>query len=332
MSDYDYAISWFVISPLAVVTDGLAILVITHYFPFFHGTDVTLISLFVAMAGNAMLVLTIPAYLKITGNVWSSNLCYGYVWCVLTVRVSQMLSLMVLSIHWSTLLKLSAQKKRYVSTKYLKFTVAFVWVVSAIFGILPILGAANNDFNATNNCKFLAFNLGTGYALFFLIFNTVSMFVSVLCCCDSMMLIRHIKTIAGSKYQTGRFQLPDRRADLPMHAGSSMAERYHRLQFAWDLSKFAMIFVFLTVGINHFPFTVRIYIYHYVTIDFSLLRRMSMGVLMNPLEETVGTSSFKHIFKANMSRFPSTSKKRQQQTVINTIKFTLLNSQKIYCM
>lgn len=262
MSEYGYAISWFTLSPLAVVTDVLGIIVITHYFPFFHGTDVTLISLMVSMAGNAMFVLTIPAYLEINGKQWTPSLCYGFVWCVLTIRVAQLLSLMVLSIHWSTLLKLSAQNKRYVSTKYLKFTVAFVWVFSAIFGILPILGVASADFNSLNSCKFLAFNLGIGYALFFLIFNTVALFVSILCCCDSMMLIKHVKNIAGSKYQTGRFQLPDRRSDIPIHAGSSMAERYHRLQFAWDLSKFAMVFVLFASTINHLPCTVSwFYIY-----------------------------------------------------------------------
>lgn len=256
MSSHGYAISWFTLSPVAVVTDVLAIVVITHYFPFFHGTDVTMISLLVSMAGNAMFVLTIPAYLDLNDKPWNPNLCLGYLWCVLTIRLAQMLSIMVLSVHWSTLLKLSAQNKRYVSTKYLKFTVAFVWVFSAIFGILPVIGAANSDFNSGNTCKFMAFNLGQGYALFFLIFGAVAIFVSILCCCDSMLLIKHIKSIAGTKYRPDRFHLPDKRADMPLHAGTSMTEKYHRLQFAWDLSKFALIFVLLVIAINHFPYLV----------------------------------------------------------------------------
>lgn len=251
MYSFGIGLSWMIISPVALVTDILAIIVIAHYFPFFHGTDITLISIFIAMAGNAFLVLPIPAYLLIRGHQWTSNLCIGYSWCVLTLRLAQLLSLMVISIHWSTLLKMSAQKKKYFSTKFLKVTVVFIWICSAIFGLLPLIGVASDEFDKNNKCKFLAFGIGTGYSLFFLIIIMVSMFVSVLCASDAMILIKHMKSVAKTKYQAGRFHIPDRRADLPIQGNSSLAERYHRLQFACDLSRFVLIFVILSFAGNH---------------------------------------------------------------------------------
>ncbi|KAL4220939.1 hypothetical protein ACF0H5_019205 [Mactra antiquata] len=202
------------------------------------------------MAGNAILVLPIPAYLQIRDQQWTSSLCIGYSWCVLTFRLAQLLSLMVISIHWSTLLKMSAQKKKYFSTKFLKVTIVFIWICSAIFGLLPLIGVASDDFYENNKCKFLAFGIGTGYGLFFLIIIMISTFVSILCASDAMVLIKHMKAVAKTKYQAGRFHIPDRRADLPIQGNSSLAERYHRLQFAWDLSRFVLIFVVLSFAGN----------------------------------------------------------------------------------
>ena len=256
MIDFGIAITWMIISPLAFVTDVFAIVVIAHYFPFFHGTDVTLISILTAMAGNAVFVLPIPAFLELSGRSWNPSLCIGYLWCVFTFRLSQILSLMVISIHWSTLLKMSAQKKKYFSTKFLKITIVFIWICSAIFGILPLIGVADDEFNEKGTCKFLAFNVGGGYGLFFLIIIFTAMFVSILCASDAMILIKHMKVVAKTKYQAGRFHIPDRRSELPLHGNSSLAERYHRLQFAWDLSKFSLVFVILSFTVNNFPYAV----------------------------------------------------------------------------
>lgn len=257
MIDFGIAVSWMIISPVALVTDIIAIVIVSHYFPFFHGTDVTLISILIAMAGNAILVLPIPAYLEIKDDKWTSNLCIGYAWCVLTFRMAQILSLMVMSIHWSTLLKMSAQKKKYFSTKFLKITIVFIWICSVIFGLLPLIGIVGSEFNQeATSCQFLAFNIGAGYGFYFLIIIFTAMFVSVLCASDAMILIGHMKVIAKTKYQTGRFHIPDRRADIPMHENSSLAERHHRLQFAWDLSKFALVFVLLAFSINQLPYAV----------------------------------------------------------------------------
>jgi len=66
MSSYDttlksaHAVIYFVISPLALLADILAIFVIAHYFPYYHGTGVALISVISAMVGNTIVALPIP--------------------------------------------------------------------------------------------------------------------------------------------------------------------------------------------------------------------------------------------------------------------------------
>ena len=268
MVDYAHALSWMIISPVAVLTDILAIITIAHYYPFFHGTDVMLTSLLSAMTANAVLVLPIPAFLELKGMPWNPSLCIGYTWCFITFRLAQIMSLTGMSVHWSAMLKVSAEKRNYFSTKSLKICTVFIWVVSSIIGLLPLIGAVNEDFNTSKQCRFLAFNLGVGFAIFFLVFIVACMIVSLICAFDATLLLRQMKQIAKVKYQTGRFYVPDQKAGVPAQGSCSLSERCQRLKFAWDLSRFVLCLVLLTFLGNHFPYTVsQIY---YIIIGFLL--------------------------------------------------------------
>ena len=256
MAEFAHALSWMIISPIAVITDVLAIVIIAHYYPFFHGTDVMLTSLLSAMALNAFIVLPIPSFLGLKGMAWNRSLCLGYVWCFITFRLVQLMSLCGMSIHWSAILKVSAERKNYFSTKYLKLGTVLIWIISAIVGSLPLLGAANADFNTSDQCKFLPFSLGIGFAVFFLVCIVASMFVSVICAFDATFLIRQMKRVAEVKYQAGRFHVPERSADVPTQGICSVSERYQRLNFAWDLSCFVLLVIVLCFLGNHFPYAV----------------------------------------------------------------------------
>ena len=257
MLESAHAVIYFVISPLALLADILAIFVIAHYFPYYHGTDVALISVISAMVGNAIVTLPIPAYLGLRELSWTPYLCSGFTWAVLTFKLAQLLSLMVMSIHWSTLLKLSAHKKRYVSTKYLKLTIFFVWMSSAIFGILPVIGAADVNFNTHGQCHFLGLSLGTGFCLFFIIMILLAVTVSLICCADAMILIRHMENVAHNKSQVnGRFRLQTDTPEVTLHSGSGVSDIQQRLRFAWDLSRFTTVFIAMAFTIDHLPYTV----------------------------------------------------------------------------
>ena len=256
MVDYAHALSWMIVSPIAMLTDILAIVIIAHYYPFFHGTDVMMTSLLCAMTANAALVLPIPAFMELKGMPWNPSLCIGYVWCFITFRLAQIMSLIGISIHWSAMLKVSAERKNYFSTKTLKICTVFIWILSAVVGLLPLIGAVNEDFNKSNQCKFLGFNLGAGFAIFFLVFIVACMFVSVICAFDATILIKHMKRVAKVKYQTGRFHLPEKRDAVPTQGTCSISEKYNRLKFAWDLSRFVLFLVLLSFLGNHFPYAV----------------------------------------------------------------------------
>jgi hypothetical protein len=59
---------WLVLSPLALITNVIAVVVVCHYRRQFHGTDVALVSLFVTMGTEALLAVPIPAALDIHGK------------------------------------------------------------------------------------------------------------------------------------------------------------------------------------------------------------------------------------------------------------------------
>lgn len=258
MAEFAHALSWMIISPIAVLTDILAIIIIAHYYPFFHGTDVMLTSLLSAMALNALLVLPVPSFLGLKEMSWNPSLCLGYVWCLITFRLAQILSLCGMSIHWSAMLKVSAEKKNYFSTKFLKLGTILIWIISAVVGSVPLMGAVNKEFNDSHQCHFLASNLGFGFAIFFIVCIVAAMFVATVCSFDATFLIKHMKHVAEVKYQAGRFHVPDKSAGVPTQGTCSVSEKYHRLNFAWDLSCFVFLVTLLSFLGNHFPYAVRL--------------------------------------------------------------------------
>lgn len=256
MTSNGFGLSWIILSPIAVLTDVAAIAIVCHYKPFYHGSDVMVISLMVAMTMNAILIVPIPACTELGYFKWNAYLCKFYVWAFVTFRVVQMLSLSAICFHWSTIFKASCNNQNKGLTYRIKIISVIIWILSTIIGLLPIIGAVPDEFFGAGSCRFLSSDIGIGFTVFIFIFVVTCMCIAIISICDVTFLTKCMKRTAHIKYGAGRFYLPNKRSDIP--GTYSTQEKFNQLNFTWDLCRFFCIVIsFCFIG-NHLPFVVSI--------------------------------------------------------------------------
>ncbi|XP_071110260.1 uncharacterized protein [Haliotis cracherodii] len=254
MVEYGVAIAWMVLSPVALLTCVAAVVVIAHYRPFFHGTDLCLMSLLACLMANVILLIPIPGVMTLRGIPWSQPLCYCYIWLSVTVRVAEILSVLCMCVHWMTMLRLPSGKQVYGSTKAVKVYVAIMWLLAALIGIMPIIGATEDGYSTKGTCFFLPHDLGVSFALFFIILILCSIVLCLICTSDTVVLLRYMRRVAVVKYQAGRFYLPSTSA-VAKTGSQTVHARYNELTFSSDLCRLVLAVVIATAAINHIPFT-----------------------------------------------------------------------------
>lgn len=259
MANFVQSIIWMILSPLAVLTDVFAIIIISHYRPFYHGTDVVLISLHVAMAMNAFFLLPIPALLEFLDFSWPSELCQFYVWTFITCKIAQMINLVTISLHWITVLKTTSRKKSRTSATAVKVVTFFTWLLSGSLGMVPLFGVGLDTYYSPNSCRFLAFDLGIGFAIFFMIFNIATMCTSVVCATDAAILLRHVRKTGSAKLKKSGLHNSTKDTDVANNEISTLHfvyEKHHELMFAENLCRFVLITVTMSFCVNHLPYAV----------------------------------------------------------------------------
>ncbi|XP_067659526.1 uncharacterized protein [Haliotis asinina] len=255
MVEYGVAVAWMVLSPVALLTCVVAVVVIAHYRPYFHGTDLCLMSLLACLMANVLLLIPIPGVMTLRGIPWSQPLCYCYIWFSVTIRVAEILSVLCMCVHWMTMLRLPSGKQVYGSTKAVKVYVVIMWLLATVIGIMPIIGATDDGYSSKKGtCVFLPHDLGVSFALFFIILNLGSIVLCLICTSDTLVLLRYMRRVAVVKYQAGRFYLPSTSA-VAKTGSQTVHARYNELTFSSDLSRLVLAVVIATAAINHLPFT-----------------------------------------------------------------------------
>lgn len=259
MESFGNAVALLVVSPVAIVTNVVAIVAIVHYRSFFHGTDVVILSLLINFILKAFFLAPIPALLLLVDSwQWSFFLCGFYVWAGLCFRMCELLCLLCMSVHWMSLLRMESGKQIYTSTRVVRVVVIVSWFLAAVFGSLPILGARASDYFLRGVCYFLPFDLDFGYALFLAILSVFCVTMSLICTVDTVLLLKQMKKVAVVKYQAGRFYVPNSESAEVAKTSSpgSVHARYNELNFSEDLCKLVVFFIVATAVMNHLPFTV----------------------------------------------------------------------------
>ncbi|OWF41103.1 uncharacterized protein LOC110462969 [Mizuhopecten yessoensis] len=256
MSEFVINVLWLVLSPLAGVTGVITAVVIAHYTPFYHGSDILLFSYAITMSINSLLLPSVPALVEITGNTWPDILCQFYVWAFITFRVLQVLTLLSLSVLWSAIMKYSTRGKRIKFTTIVKGVVPTIWVLSAVLGLLPIIGAVPDTFHSEGKCHFLSSDLGQGMAVTMGVIVFSCVVFSVICVCDATVLLKYVRRVALVKYGAGRFYLPQKRSSVPGAGTYTIHERYHQLTFAWDVCRLVLVWVLGSGLVSHIPYAV----------------------------------------------------------------------------
>ena len=240
MTQFASAVGWLVLSPIALLTNVIAIVIVCHYRTQFHGTDVAFISLFVSMAMHALLVIPIPAALALNDEGWlRSELCSFYVWLVLCVRMSELLATVIMNIHWMCVLRFTSGQEVYSSATVIKILVIVAWFAAVVTGLVPVTGpsfytyyeetsslkvvqgaGAGGGLLGVNSstaqyarvvrgeCKFLPQGLGTSFVLFFILVTLAAVVISLVASADTLAVFRYMKRTAVDKYKAGRFYLP----------------------------------------------------------------------------------------------------------------------------
>ena len=256
-------LSWIVLSPFAILTDVAAICFVCHYKPFYHGSDIMIISLLVAMAMNALLVVPIPAFTEFGYFHWNSVLCKFYVWTFVTFRIAQMLTLSAICFHWSAIFKASSNNQNKGLTYRIKFVSVIIWILSSIIGLIPIIGAVPDEFFGEDSCMFLTSDMGIGFTIFIFIFVITCMFLAIISICDVTFLTKCMKKTASVRYGAGRFYIPKKRSDVPGNGSYNAQEKFNQLNFTWDLCRLFCIVIFFCFIGNHLPFAVSILLFFF---------------------------------------------------------------------
>ncbi|XP_063409386.1 uncharacterized protein LOC134692784 [Mytilus trossulus] len=278
MTSNGFGLSWIILSPIAVLTDVAAIAIVCHYKPFYHGSDVMVISLIVAMTMNALLIVPIPACTELGYFDWNAYLCKFYVWAFVTFRVVQMLSLSAICFHWSTIFKASCNNQNKGLTYRIKIISVIIWILSTIIGLLPIIGAVPDEFFGAGSCRFLSSDIGIGFTVFIFIFVVTCMCIAIISICDVTFLTKCMKSTAHIKYGAGRFYLPNKRSDIP--GTYSTQEKFNQLNFTWDLCRFFCIVIsFCFIG-NHLPFVILEFMQSTTGFNRSLVQEIILWLIL----------------------------------------------------
>ena len=263
----DVSIAWLCLCPLALLTDLLALLVIFHFRPLLHSVDVALASLVVTMATNVVLLLPVPALIRLAGELrWTKDACTFYNWLASTLRASNILVLMLLNVYWVTALRTFTEpkpqayspKKIFSSSKLMKLAVVIAWVISIIIGLVPVAGETRvfdyyqSDFYG-RSCWFLPYNTDIGFSLFFVTLTLASIFIGVISAGDTLLLFRQMRKYAVTKISSAR------RDDLPGVAGSDSRgghPEHSELSVASELCLLGLCFTLCSAAINALPLVV----------------------------------------------------------------------------
>ncbi|XP_069120594.1 uncharacterized protein [Argopecten irradians] len=256
MSEFVTNVLWLVLSPLACITGVITAIVICHYTPFYHGSDILFLSYVITMSVNGLLLPAIPAIVEVTGNTWPDILCQFYVWAFICFRVLQAFTILSLSVLWSAIMKYSTKGKRIRFTTIVKGTVPTIWTISAVLGLLPIIGAVPQTFHSEGKCYFLSSDLGQGLGVVMGVLVFSCIVFSIICVCDATVLLKYVRRVALVKYGAGRFHLPQKRSSVPGAGTYTIHERYHQLTFAWDVCRLVLVWILCSGLVSHIPYSV----------------------------------------------------------------------------
>ncbi|PVD35481.1 hypothetical protein C0Q70_02444 [Pomacea canaliculata] len=208
MSNFGSAVAWLVLAPFALTTNVVAVVVVCHYRRQFHGSDAALISLFVTMTLHAVVALPVAAGVELGGSGWPPELCSFYVWLLVCVRMSQLLTTGVMNVHWMCILRFTSGQEVYSSAIVVKVLVCLAWFGGVVTGLVPVVGFGVysyfqqfSDGGGRGECSFLPQGLSTSFVVFFFIVTLATMILSLVSSADTLAVFKYMRRTAVEKYK-----------------------------------------------------------------------------------------------------------------------------------
>ncbi|CAG5125905.1 unnamed protein product, partial [Candidula unifasciata] len=268
MPRFMVAVAWMILSPLAVITDTIGVVVCLHYRPSFHSCDVAFISIFVTMAASSAILFPVPAIIKLGDLSWNKNLCLFYTWLAIALRTSHLLVLLVLNVYWVASLRMSTKGRMFQSTTPMKATIGACWIVSLLVGLPPV----------NEVCSFLPADVHVGYAVFFIILSLVSVIMGFISTLDTLLLLRSIRDAVASRHRTAGIQAPTFSGAVD---GRSQAHVEHKeLNVSIELCSLIMYFSVGSAAMNALPLLVSQFMELTQTLDLQVLEVALLWLLL----------------------------------------------------
>ncbi|XP_012941882.1 probable G-protein coupled receptor 153, partial [Aplysia californica] len=279
MPSFGVALAWIILSPIAFFTNLVGVAFILHYNPLFHSVDVALISLLVTMSLNAWLLLPIPAVMELGGFDWSEGLCTFYAWLSMTLRSAHLLVLLIFNVYWMASLRVSDRGQMFSTSKSVKICVFISWFAAIVVGLVPVTGGTSLfNFYSSNVCRFLPYNVDIGLAVFFIVLAFVSMVLGIVSSSDTLVLFHHMKHVALSKYNAGRFHAP--RPSAVAQSGSNIHAKYNELAVSMELCLLGLCFTVASCLLNAIPLIVTQFLQLLQDFDQDKLEMTSLWLLL----------------------------------------------------
>ncbi|GAB1607909.1 hypothetical protein Ahia01_001074800 [Argonauta hians] len=254
LPDYQ-ALSWVVLCPIAIVTNCFGAIIISHYRSSYIGTDMVLITLLLAMAANAGVLLLVPAVYVMLNIAWTVKFCFFYIWIFGFLRAVGLIGLFVLSFHWSHVSKLTPLNRIQAPRFPIKSSILVTVIISVIVGILPLarIFMRPDPFASALPCKFLSYDADPTLAIFAIIMILVVFFAIIICLIDSGLLLHSYKSMFLLKYKSGGYYDTERARAMWSRTGI-VSDTYSEIQNTFDLWRVVLLQFLLSTLINHIPY------------------------------------------------------------------------------
>lgn len=260
LPDYQ-ALSWVVLCPIAIVTNCFGAIIVSHYRSSYIGTDMVLITLLLAMAANAGVLLLVPAIYVMLNMTWSTGLCFFYIWIFGFLRAVGLIGLFILSFHWSHVSKLTPLNRLQMPSFPIKSSLLVTVLISIIVGILPLVRILMrpDPIDKTLPCMFLTYDADPVLAIFIIILTLVVFFAIIICLIDSGLLLHSYKSMFLLKYKSGGYYDTERARAAWSRTGI-ISDTYSEINNTFDLWRVVLLQFLLSTLINHIPYLVSFFL------------------------------------------------------------------------
>ena len=216
------AIGWIIFSPLALLTNLVAVLVVCHYHHHFHFVDATFISVFVTTIVEVLLIVPVATFFAFQNDGFETKshspvLCRAYIGLFMTLYVSRLLITLEMNLYWMWVQRCHPTRQVCLTITGKRFLIACAWIVAILIGITSVSARLFSNFNEDTTgpkiakfhtrrdqriCTILQEYTTNAFNVVHVVTTMVIVFISLLSSVDSLIVMRSMKRLISRECST----------------------------------------------------------------------------------------------------------------------------------